>query len=355
MRVEAARDPIWTLQQNKASMSYLFDALQRSQTERAEAQKNGSIATIELLEQSAREASAQLGSGAPVEQAAKAAEERRGPWFGGEGFGLGVSEADPMAIARTLEDEQRRETFSHFQALEISETRSSRLVCLAIADNPVTEAFHALGIRLRELQKERRIKRLLITSTVPDEGKSVVAANLASTLGSGAGQKVLLIDGDLRRSSQSELFGLARVPGLSTYLQGKRSLTACIYHLAEAGIWILPAGDDDAGSFLKLIQSPRLSELIETLNSWFDWIVIDTPPVLPMVDTTVWARQADGILLVTRPGTTRKRKLQKGLDALDPGQMIGVLLNGSTSAIDKDYYYYPTLTGTSGRPDCDGD
>jgi capsular exopolysaccharide synthesis family protein len=343
------------LQRNKVSMSYIFDALQRSQTERAESQKSGSIAAIELLEQTAREAFPQRDSKAPAEPAAEAVLERWSPLFGGEGFGSGASEADPMAIARTLESEQRRETFSHFQTLEISETRSSRLVCLASSDNPVKEAFHVLGIRLRGLQRERRIKRLLITSTVPQEGKSVVAGNLACTLGSGAEQKVLLIDGDLRRSSQSELFGLAKVPGLCNYLQGKCSLTACIYHLVEAGIWILPAGDDDAGSFLKLIQSPRLSELIETLNSWFDWIVIDTPPVLPMVDTTVWARQADGILLVTRPGTTRKRKLQKGLDALDPGQMIGVLLNGSTSAIDKDYYYYPTLTGTSGRPDCDGD
>ena len=128
---------------------------------------------------------------------------------------------------------------------------------------------------------------------------------------------MLLVDGDVRRPTQSEIFGFAQSPGLCNYLLGKRSLTASLYHLPKAGIWILPAGDNQ-GDIRDLIQSPRLPDLMTTLNSWFDWIVIDSPPVLPLVDTSIWARLADGILLVTRQGTTSKRKLQKGLEALDP-------------------------------------
>ena len=320
-------------------MSYIFDALQRSQAERAEADKTGLAAAIELLEHAEREVAGQWNSEQPQEQDTEKGPEPLGPLFSGDGFGHGAAGTDPIAITRALQDEERRETFSHFQTLESSLSTNSRLVCLSDANSPATEAFHLLGVRLRNLQRERGIKTLLITSTIPQEGKSVVAANLACALGSGERQKVLLIDGDMRRPSQSQMFGLANVPGLCNYLQGKRSLTACLYHLAEAGIWILPSGDGPGGSS-ELIQSPQLPKLMATLGSLFDWIVIDSPPVLPMVDTSVWARQADGILLLARRGTTKKRKLQKGLEALDPSKLIGAVLNTSMSALDNDYYYY---------------
>jgi capsular exopolysaccharide synthesis family protein len=264
-----------------------------------------------------------------------------------ESFGGGAQESDLTAITTGLRDEERRQFFSQFQTLE-TESSYSRLVCMGESDSPATEAFHLLGVRLRDLRRERELKSLLITSTVPQEGKSVVAANLACTLGSGARQKVLLLEGDVRRPTQGEIFGLAQVPGLSNFLLGKRSLTASLYHLPKAGIWILPAGDNQR-RFRELIQSPQLPTLMTTLGSWFDWIVIDSPPVLPLIDTSVWARLADGILLVARRGITRKRKLQKGVEALDTHKVIGALLNSSRSAVDGyDYYYgYGHSTGAS--------
>jgi capsular exopolysaccharide synthesis family protein len=329
-------------------MSYIFDALQRSQAERPEALKAGSTAALELLERTERETSAQWSSGLSADQGTETGAECHGPLFSGDGFGPGTVEADPAVITKALQDEERRETFSHFQALQCSYPKDSRLVSLSNIDGPATEAFHMLGVRLHNLQRTREIKSLLITSTVPAEGKSVVAANLAITLGGGERKRVLLIDGDLRRPSQSQLFGFEKVSGLSNYLQGQRSLTACLYHLAEAGIWILPAGDNPGGS-AELIQSPQLPKLMTTLNEWFDWIVIDSPPVLPVVDASVWARLADGILMVARHGTTKKRKLQKGLEALDSRKLIGALLNASKSANDNDYYSYLGSTETSGK------
>jgi Mrp family chromosome partitioning ATPase len=88
-----------------------------------------------------------------------------------------------------------------------------------------------------------------------------------------------------------------------------------------------------------------------TLHSWFDWVVIDSPPVLPLVDTSIWARLADGILLVTRQGTTRKRKLQKGLEALDTSKLIGTLLNSWKSTNDGYDYYYGHATKAPGSAD----
>jgi capsular exopolysaccharide synthesis family protein len=320
-------------------MSFIFDALQRSQAERANTNDRGSQAAIELLERAERQASAQRVSESLEEQPAETGVDRPGPLFSGEGFGPGATDKSLTAITNALQDEERREIFSQFQTLDLSQQKSSRLVCLGDCDSPATEAFHLLGVRLRNLRRERELKSLLITSTIPKEGKSMVASNLACTLGSGARRKVLLVDGDVRQPMQSEIFGLAQVPGLCNYLLGKRNLAACLYQLPKAGIWILPAGDNQ-GDFRAIIQSQLLPNMMTTLNSWFDWIVIDSPPVLPMVDTSIWARLADGILLVARQGTTRKRKLLKGLEALDPNKLIGALLNGSKSASDGDDYYY---------------
>jgi capsular exopolysaccharide synthesis family protein len=324
-------------------MSYIFDALQRSQAERAKTEDRGSQAAIELLERAERQATSQRSSEPLEEQQAEIGIEHQGPVFNGEGFGSGANEKSLIVITDALQDEEQREIFTRFQALEVSHPRHSRLVCMGDGNSSAAEAFNLLGVRLRNLRREREFKSLLITSTIPKEGKSVVAANLACTLGSGGRQRVLLVDGDVRRPTQPEIFGLAQVPGLCNYLLGKRSLTACIYQLPKAGIWILPAGDNQ-DDIRDLIQSPQIPALMTTLNSWFDWIVIDSPPVLPMLDTSIWARLADGILLVARQGTTRKGKLKKGLEALDPNKLIGTLLNSWQNTNDNYDYYYGHAT-----------
>ena len=321
-------------------MSQIFEALLRSQAERANAHEEKPLAAIELLERAERET--QRGSEPSQAPPDEAVAEHPGSFFSGEGLGPGVAEKDPNVIANVLQGEQQREVISQFQTLELAQSRHNRLVCLGDNDSPAIEAFHLLGVRVRNLRKKREVKSLLITSTVPEEGKSVVAANLACTLGSSGREKVLLLEGDVRRPSQLKIFGLPQVPGLCNYLLGKRSLAASLYHIPRAGIWMLPAGDN-RGDLKELLQSPQLPGLMNVLNSLFDWVVIDSPPVLPLVDTTIWARLADGILIVARPGKTRKQKFLKGLEALDPNKVIGAVLNSSNSTNDSyDYYYART-------------
>ena len=81
--------------------------------------------------------------------------------------------------------------------------------------------------------------------------------------------------------------------------------------------------------------------MMDQLTLWFDWIIIDTPPVLPLADTSVWMRLADGILMATRLGTTEKRQLQRGLEAIESKKLIGALVNSSKNAATSDYYYSP--------------
>ena len=175
----------------------------------------------------------------------------------------------------------------------------------------------------------------------------MIAANLACTLALKTQQRTLVLEGDLRRPALSRMFGLGRNPGLSELLEGGRSLTASIYHLEAPNIWILPAGSAP-GEALELLQSGRLATLMDQLTVLFDWIIIDSPPMLPLADTSVWMRLTDGILLATRQGTTEKRKLQKGLEAIEPKRLLGALVNSSTNATANDYYYYgPSTTERS--------
>jgi Mrp family chromosome partitioning ATPase len=112
----------------------------------------------------------------------------------------------------------------------------------------------------------------------------------------------------------------------------------CIYQMEGAGIWVMPAGSSPQNP-LEVLQSAKLNALMSQLVEWFDTVVIDSPPVLPLADTSVWMRLADGIILVARQGITERKQLKKGLEAIAPEKMIGALVNCSQSPANSHYYY----------------
>ena len=112
-----------------------------------------------------------------------------------------------------------------------------------------------------------------------------------------------------------------------------------ISYLEGPGLWILPAGSTPRNP-LELMQSGRLSALMDQLTAWFDWIVIDSPPVLPLADTSVWMRLADGVVLVSRRGTTEKVQLQRGLEILQKTDLLGVVLNACNNRNQDNYYQH---------------
>jgi capsular exopolysaccharide synthesis family protein len=320
-------------------MSRIFDALQRSESELAGPQLAAVTSATDLLQRAEDRAASAQGLDDLVGDSAAGGISSGSPLSGlksllGEASGAESFEKPELSQADVV-----RQDFNRIRNVPVSLSSRSRLVSVAEVNSPAAEAFRLLGVRLRHLRRDRQLKKVLITSTAPQEGKSFAAANLACTIASGSRQKVLLLDGDLRRPSQAQIFGLGSIPGVSEWLQGERSFTSSICHLEAPGIWILPAGNPPENP-LELIQSAKLAKMIDELTAWFDWIIIDSPPVLPLGDTSVWARLADGILLVTRQGTTEKRKLQRGLDALEPGKIVGAMLNSFTGATEKDYYYY---------------
>lgn len=251
-----------------------------------------------------------------------------------------VTEETPVMKAASAGFEQNAAP-SKFQSVPASIAPDSHLVCVDAADGPAAEAFRLLGVRLRDLRETRSLKRILITSTVPREGKSTVAANLACALARSGRLRTLLLDGDVRRPTQSQMFGLRKEnPGLCDWLQGRHELAKCVYQMEFLGFWIMPAGNVQSSNPLGLLQPARMATMLKQLGEQFDLIIIDSPPVLPMADTSIWMKLADGILLVTRQGVTERRPLQRGIEAIDPQKLIGTVMNSSTSLLHSDYYYY---------------
>jgi len=132
------------------------------------------------------------------------------------------------------------------------------------------------------------------------------------------------------------LMGLKGLKGCSDWVQDKEPITKFFYQVDKLQLWLLPAGTVPEHP-LELLQSSRLSELLRQLTGWFDWVVVDAPPLLPLADVSVWTRLTDGILLVIREGKTPKKLLQKALGTLDNPMLLGVVLNEVT-APDQQYY-----------------
>ena len=217
--------------------------------------------------------------------------------------------------------------FSQFPAVKMVLPFSSKFVCLTQPESLAAEKFRFLATRLRHIQQKRHIKRIVVTSSVAGEGKSVTAANLACALAGGK-QQVLLVEGDLRRPSLGQQFGVDELPGLSQVLQAPLDGPDNIYQLEASGCCILLAGSVVTNP-LEFLQGGKLTAFMDRVAGGFDWVVIDSPPVLPLADTSIWMRLADAILLVTRPGTTTKRQLKRTVEAIEQSKLLGSVLNAS--------------------------
>ena len=222
----------------------------------------------------------------------------------------------------------------------------SRLVCFTQSESLAAEKVRFLATRLRHMQQKNSMKRLVITSSVSGEGKSILATNLACALAAGK-QRVLLLEGDLRRPSLAQQLGLIDLPGLSQLLQGGGAKSNNVYRLEKFGFCILMAGNIHSNP-LEFMELPKLGSVVNTIAADFDWIVIDSPPILPLADTSIWMRLADAIMLVVRPGVTAKRQLQRALETVEQSKLIGAVLNASTEATGSNYYYqYASAPGSS--------
>jgi capsular exopolysaccharide synthesis family protein len=288
-------------------MSYIFEALQRAESERS----GGSLPK-------------NADSVADLLQAVEEKIERE----------QSVSELPPAAAPEFT----AADPFASAKALLPAPPADSRLVCLMDQGGLAAEKFRVLGLRLRHLRERRKLKRIVITSSIAEEGKTLIAANLALNQSRSKILNTLLIDGDLRRPALGSRFGFNRnLPGFSEVLRGERQLSDVVYKIEGSGLWFIPAGVTPENP-MDLMQSGRLQQLFEQLETFFHWIIIDTPPLLPLADTPLLMKLADGVLLVTREGVCDKKQLQRAVEVIDRSTMLGVVVNSCHSLDQKDYY-----------------
>jgi capsular exopolysaccharide synthesis family protein len=211
------------------------------------------------------------------------------------------------------------------------------------------EQFRSLRSRMQEFRDLNTLKSILISSGLPQEGKSFVAANLAISFARHKAHRVLLIDGDMRRSSLHKLLGAPQGPGLTEYLAGKATLSQIMQrpmpsdnaHPLPHGLVSLVfipgghAGDKAAD----LSGNRRFDRLIADASPYFDWIVVDSSPVNLVSDGVNLARSCDGVLLIARGGTTKYEVAQRALAELKASKVLGFVLNAVENPPHTGGYY----------------
>jgi capsular exopolysaccharide synthesis family protein len=212
--------------------------------------------------------------------------------------------------------------------------------------NQIADDYQTIRANLGLLNGGCIPKKLVITSPAVREGKTTFAVNFSTSLAR-SGKKVLLIDGDLRKS---DIRGLLNLPkgsgGLQELLAGK-SFEDIICSVPLAGFDVLAADSENVSDALGLLSSPCVSECISVISEKYDHIIIDSPPVLAFPDALLWAKMADGIILVSYAGRTEERDVKEALDRLAQikTNILGMVLNNVDINYSYNRYGYNYYTG----------
>jgi len=201
------------------------------------------------------------------------------------------------------------------------------------------EQFRTLRSRLYQLRSTQTLKTILMTSSVPGEGKTFVTMNLAQSLVRQPDRRVLIIDGDLRCARLHVPLGAPNTPGLTDYLRGDVDELAVIQHGQEGNLCFIPGGQEVTDPS-ELLSSGRLKTLLDRVAPVFDWIILDSPPCLPVADATILANYCDGIMLVVRAGSTASEVAQRACQELHGRNVVGVVLNAVEQNHMYGSYYY---------------
>jgi succinoglycan biosynthesis transport protein ExoP len=211
------------------------------------------------------------------------------------------------------------------------------LINNGVPDN-FAECVRAVRTNLLFSSAEEGCRSIVVTSTGPGEGKSMVSANVAMALAQ-AGQRVLLIDADLRKPRVHLIFEKPREPGLSNILVGNAKSSESVHKTTVPGLWVMPAGMHPPNP-AELLGSRRFVEFMGTLAQPFDWVIFDTPPVLAVTDSAIVAHRATGVLFVVGAEMTSRHAAQRALEQLAGARakFVGAVLNRVD--LQHNAYYY---------------
>jgi capsular exopolysaccharide synthesis family protein len=207
---------------------------------------------------------------------------------------------------------------------------AEQLVSLLATDSFEADQYRTLRHSVEWLRKESGLHVLAVTSPSPGDGKTITTLNLAGALAQGPDARVLVMDADLRRPSVTEYLGLGRLhgPGLGDALADPAfDVRRAIRRLEGFNLSVLPAGSPRNSPY-ELLNSPRLEELLGETRDLYDFVLVDTPPLVPLPDCRLIGKWVDGFLVVVGAHKTRRRLVADALQSLDPAKVIGVVFNG---------------------------
>jgi general secretion pathway protein A len=187
--------------------------------------------------------------------------------------------------------------------------------------------YHLLWSRIDNLSEQEPVHSLIVTSSLPREGKSITSINLAATIAHTPDVRVLLIDADMHQPKTHEYLGLTMPnKGLTDILTGKATFMDCLINFEMERLFYIPAGVTE-GAPTELLVSSAIDHLLDEVKGYFHYIIIDSPPLVPIADTVGLAGKVDGVLLVVRARETSRKIIMQALDDLSEKRVIGVVLN----------------------------
>ncbi len=241
----------------------------------------------------------------------------------------------PQAQGISLDDLLDRIEEVPFQPLA-----DSHLIDATKPHDAPSEEFRTLRTRLNHLQSLQPIHTCVVTSASPAEGKSFTAVNLALAESHLAGNNTLLADFDFRRPIIHSLFQIDRSPGITDYLLGRAELHQIIKRVAGTNLFLMPAGEAVLNP-LELLNLQEVKVLLDRLPELFNWVILDSPPLLFAADANLLSTMCHGTLLVVRIGTTTIDSVTRALQSLCENNVLGIAVNGARRGeLYSKYTYY---------------
>ena len=250
-----------------------------------------------------------------------------------------VSSAVGSAIP-SLESPSLQGLLELVQEIPFNPNPEAHLIDMTRPDAAPTEEFRALRTRLNHMQTLQPIHTMVITSPSPAEGKSFSAVNLAMAESNIAGNMTLLADFDFRRPIIHNIFQVDRSPGITDYLLGKVALHEAILKIAGTNLCIMPAGEAVLNP-LELLNLREVKLLLNQLPTVFNWIIMDSPPLLFAADANLMSTLCHGTLLVVRIGSTTIDSVTRAMQSLCQNNVLGIIVNGARRGeLYSKYTYY---------------
>lgn len=330
-------------------MSRVHDALRRAAYEKTEAAKAGRSVPP------APSGGSQLTAESDVLPAAASGEPSSNAITdapAGSGAIFSPDHSPAVLFNRAAELERLEDIIRQSSAIPFTPSADALLVNPTRPKDAPAEEFRSLRTRLNHIQNSQPLHTLVISSASPGEGKSFTACNLAMSQAQLSGKRILLADFDFRRPSIDKLFGIRGTPGLTDYLTGKARLDEIIHRLEDTNLFIITAGESVSNP-LELLNLTDCSSLLEGLRDHFDWVILDSPPLLFAADGNLLATMADGTILVVRIGTTTYDSVTRALQSLCENNVLGIVVNGAHHGelYSRYSYYHSYYYGSENKPE----